>query len=383
MSRDEGVPTVVTNSVVGDRIKLAGLKLEEEDKMDRRMTRGDNNCVNSSLDEHEEYQPAESTSQFNHHSQPGTILAECGSNTNHNNNRTALGSDLKNQIFEVDTKRMAGSEVNPRWSKNSSIHESHLASQQISGCPVFVSDPESTSGHIQTLESPPYDHDIFGGLYTGPCIQSTLCAELLLAPASTRDSNVHLVQSTTGVLVSDYRGPDDGSASVSTAQTSTIQEQSCKTSSVFSTKLDTQRLTQQVVASENPIPQTSTMASQDPEITLLGEVSETAALQSQSLVSQISGLLRPQLGLASASRLERPCSLNLSSTCISSGEPKLKFKTMDIFSAQWFFLHRSVLNRNSQNTESKYQNFDFWLQLRSKGRQIYWTVLGKSCIVFL
>lgn len=255
---------------------------------------------------------------------------------------------------------MAGSEVNPRWGKNSSIHESHLASQQISGCPVFVSDPVSTtSGHIQTLESPPYDHDIFGGLYTGPCIQSTLCAELFLAPASTRDSNVHLVQSTTGALVSDYRGPDDGSASVSTVQTSTIQEQYCKTSSVFSTKLDTQSLTQQVVASENPIPQTLTMASQDPEITLLGEVSETAALQSQSLVSQISGLLQPQLGLASARRLERPCSLNVSSTCISSGEPKLKFKTLNIFSAQWFFLHQSVLNCYGQNTESKIQNFDF------------------------
>lgn len=317
-----GVPTVVTNSFVGARIKLAVMKLEEEDKMDRRMTRGDNNSVNSSLDEHEEYQPAECTSQYSHHSQSGTILAECGSNTNNNNNRTAQGSDLKNQSFEVDNDRMAGSEVNPRWGKNCLIHESHLASQQISGCPVFVSDPESTtSGHIQTLESPPYDHDIVCGLYTDPCIQSTLCAELLSAPASTRDSNVHLVQSTTGAFVSDYRGPDYGLASVSTAQTSKIQEQACKTSSVFSTKIDPQSFTQQVVASENPNPQTSTMHSQDPEITILGGVSETAALQSQSLVSQISGLLQPQLGLASASRLERPCSLNLSSTCISSGEP--------------------------------------------------------------
>lgn len=365
-----GVPTLVTNGIIdGGRTNPTGPQLEEEDKMDRGMIGGEDNCMNllnSSPDEHEpllqrEQPPAESTPtphQHHHHqSRPGNIPSGRVSNSNNNNNRIALGSDVKFQGLEVDPERMIGSEV----SRGGGINSAKPETQQISGSPasypvsnlenkILLSNPAkgATSGRVQILQAPPTGQDRGPGLYTGPCVWRALVALPVLAPQSTRSPKAHLVQSTT--LVPGCRDPDSGLASSSTTPASQAQEPATKTSTSSSTALDARTLTPEVqalkasdpeasvleasvenqkvsplVASENPAPENSALESQDPEIAVITEAPATqpAALQSPALVPQTPSVLRPQMGLAKAKRPERPCSLDLSSSCISSGEPRL------------------------------------------------------------
>lgn len=361
------VPTLVTNGIIdGGRTNPAGPQLEEEDKMDRGMIGGEDNCMNllnSSPDEHEpllqrEQPPAESTPTPHHHqSRPGNIPSGQASNSNNNNNRIALGSDVKFQGLEVDPERMIGSEVS--W--GGGINSAKPEPQQISGSPtsdpvsnlenkILLSNPAkgATSGRVQILQAPPTGQDRGPGLNTGPCARRALVALPVLAPQSTRSPKAHLVQSTATTLVPGCRDPDSGSASSSTTPASQAQEPATETSTSSSTALDAQTLTPEVqglkasdpetsvlgasvenqkvsplVASENPAPENPALESQDPEIAVLTEApaSEPAALQSPALVPQTPSLLRPQM--AKAKRPERPCSLDLSSSCISSGEPRL------------------------------------------------------------
>lgn len=115
-----GVPTLVTNGLIGGgRTNPAGPQLEEEeDKMEELMMRGEDtrlNLLNFSPDEHEpllrrEQPPAESEHLPHHQLRAGNVLSGRGSNSNNNNNRAALGSEVKIHGLEIHGNIM-GSEV--------------------------------------------------------------------------------------------------------------------------------------------------------------------------------------------------------------------------------------------------------------------------------
>lgn len=356
-----GVPNLVTNSIVGDgQTNPAGPQLEEKDKMNVGMI-GEDHCMsllNCSPDEHvpllrREQPPAESTPilhQHHHHqSQPGNNPSKRVSNSNNNNNnRIALGSDIKMHGLEVDHERMTGSEVSQGGGISSAKPEPHLASQQLNGSSVsenkmLLYDParSATSGHVQIIQPPPIGQDRGQGSYTGPCFQSVCFAEPVLALLSTTSPKAHLVQSNATALVLGCRDVHSGLAPSSAAPASQAQELATKTltssstatnaqtlkalkvtgpeASVLEASLESQKVSS-LVAYKNPV-----LQSQDPEIAPLAEASapEPAAPQSPASVPQTLSWLWPQMGLAKTKRPERPCSLDLSSSCISSGEPRL------------------------------------------------------------
>lgn len=303
-SYSAGVPTLVTNGVIGrGRTNPAGPQVEEEEKMERGMIGGEDNCMNLlnfSPDEHEplltsEQPPAESEPlphPHHHQSRPGSILTGRGTNSNNNNNRIASGSGVKIQ--------------------GSPKPEPHLAGQQI-----------SESG--PTPQVPPIGQ---GSEDTGPCVQRTLCTKPVLTPRPTRSPKAHLVQFTASPPVPGCSNPDSGSAS----PVSQAQEPATKT-------LTSQAQDPLILAPENqplkapgpdptdpeaPEPEKTVVLSQDPETTTLAEAStpEPAALQSRAS-DPTPAQLRPQMGPTKAKRPVRPSSLDLSSSCISSGEPTL------------------------------------------------------------
>ncbi|KAM9346921.1 bone morphogenetic protein receptor type-2-like [Symphorus nematophorus] len=343
-----GVPTLVTNGVIGGgRTNPAGPQLEDEDKMERRMMGGEESCMNllnSSPDEHEpllrrEQPPAESEPpphlHLHHQSRPGNILSGRGSNANNNNNRTASGSDVKIQGSEVKPERMVDSEVRQGGAVSAPKPETH----QISGLPapvlnlentVLLSGPAggATSGHGHTQQAPPTGQDRDQGSDTGQCVHR----DPVLTPRLTTNPEDHLVQSAVTSLVPDCRDQD----SVSTSQ---AQEPATKTSTSSSNAPDGQTIApesqalrpsdadapvmnQKASSLDVPAPENPAFQSQD---STLSEASapEPAALQSPALDPQTAGLLRPQTGAAKTKRPERPCSLDLSSSGISSDDVSL------------------------------------------------------------
>ncbi|TMS06193.1 Bone morphogenetic protein receptor type-2 [Larimichthys crocea] len=303
-SYSAGVPTLVTNGVIGrGRTNPAGPQVEEEEKMERGMIGGEDNCMNLlnfSPDEHEplltsEQPPAESEPlphPHHHQSRPGSILTGRGTNSNNNNNRIASGSGVKIQ--------------------GSPKPEPHLAGQQI-----------SESG--PTPQVPPIGQ---GSEDTGPCVQRTLCTKPVLTPRPTRSPKAHLVQFTASPPVPGCSNPDSGSAS----PVSQAQEPATKT-------LTSQAQDPLILAPENqplkapgpdptdpeaPEPEKTVVLSQDPETTTLAEAStpEPAALQSRAS-DPTPAQLRPQMGPTKAKRPVRPSSLDLSSSCISSDDVSL------------------------------------------------------------
>lgn len=287
-----GVPTLVTNGMIGGgRTNLAGPQLEEEDKMEGGMTGGEDNhmnLLNSSPDEHEpllrrEQPPAESEPlpHVHHQSRAGNILSGRGSNSNNNNNRIALRSNMKIQGIEVKPERMIGPEVGQGGGINSPKSERDPGRQQISGSPAIA--PVSNLENRILLSGPS------GGVDSVP--SSAKAPEVLFREAP-------------GTPVPQ------------------AQEPATETSTSSSKPLVLEALT---LAPENPAPETPALESQDSETTALAEASapEPAALQSPALDPQTPVLLRPQMGPAKSKRPERPCSLDLSSSCISSGEPRL------------------------------------------------------------
>lgn len=293
------VPTTVKNGIIDSgRTNPAGPQLEEEDKEDTGILGGEDymNLLNPSPDEHEplllrEQRPAKSppTANRHHHhqSKPGNIPLGQGSNTNNNNNNITLESDVKVQGLEVDPKRIISSEVTQRGGINSAKPEPHLSSQLIIRSPVdpvlnlenkiLLSDQgkSATSAPAQILRAPSTGQDIGQSLHTGPCVQRALLASV----------------------------PDD---SVKKQKVSTF------------------------VASENSAPENLPLHSEHPETAAHTEVQalESEVLQSSALVLQTPSLLRSQAGLSKAKRPERPCSLDLSSSCISSGEFKCSWSVV-------------------------------------------------------
>lgn len=363
-----GVPTLVTNGMIsGGRTNPAGPHLEEEDKMEGGMTVGEDthmSLLNSSPDEHEpllrrEQPPAESEplSHLHHHhhqSRAGTMVSGQGSNSNNNNNRIALGSNVKIQGLEVEPERMISSEVGLCGVIYSPKPEPHQPSQQKTGSPATV--PVSNLENEIPFSSPAgpatSDHDptSWGRGHssdTGPCIQRAPFPEPALTPDSIRSVKAHLVHSTATALVTGCRDPDSGSTPnsakapvlVSEAPGSPASQAQDPTTSTSSPKalvshalalalkiqalkppdvlvMNPKASVLEVPAIANPAPETPTLEPQNSETTAVAETSapEPAALEPQT---------QAQMGPAKARRRERPCSLDLSSSCMSSDEVSL------------------------------------------------------------
>lgn len=327
-----GVPTLVTNSMIGGgRTNPAGPQEEEEDKMEGRMIRGEDtrlNLLNFSPDEHEpllrrEQPPAESEHFPHHQSQAGNILSGRSSNSNNNNNRAALGSRVKIQGFEVKPESIIGSQVSLDRGISIPKPEQHLARWQISGSPA-----------AQATD-------------TGTCLQKTLVPEPILA---SRNSHNHLDHSE----VPGCRDPDSISTKAQEALVpeapgtlaSQGQEPGPETSSSETTVLPLNLTTEtpdlaapasepetpvgdpetsplEVPVSKNPPPETPVM--EGSETTVLAEASppESAVIQ-VATDFQNPGLLPSYVRQNGVRRPERPCSLDLSSSCISTGKLRLK-----------------------------------------------------------
>ncbi|XP_026151911.1 bone morphogenetic protein receptor type-2-like [Mastacembelus armatus] len=336
-SYNAGVPTLVTNSMIGGgRTNPAGPQLDEEDQVEGRMTAGEDdqlNLLNFSPDEHEpllrrEQPPAESEPlpHLHHQSRAGNILSGRGSNSNNNNNRIALGSEVKIQGLEVKSERMMGSQVSPGTGISNPKHESHLLSQTISGSPAAV--PLS---HMENLL-------LYGqaeqATATGPCLQDVV-AELVLASGQIQNPEFHLIHSAATVQVPDARDPDCGSTEApkvvvpETSGTPPLKALD-KTPETLDTSskavvLDVQKPSTadaptlgatascsedsrlEFPTSENPAPETPVLGSQ---------TSVPAAAQT----GPTADLLQSQMGQTKARRPERPCSLDLSSSCIYSDD---------------------------------------------------------------
>ncbi|XP_070832469.1 bone morphogenetic protein receptor type-2-like isoform X2 [Chaetodon trifascialis] len=332
-----GAPTLVTNGIIGGgRTNLAGPQLEDDDKMERGIVGGEDNCMNllnSSPDEHEpllrreqppgESEPIPHLHHHHHQSRPGNILSGRGSNSNNNNNKLALGSDVKIQGLQVEHERMIGSEVSEGRGINSTKSEPHLASQLISGSPanasvsnlenkILLSAPagSTTLGHAQTLQDPCTDQDRGQGSGPGPCVLRAPFAEPVSTTKSTRGPKADLDHSIASALVPECRDPEiqvpkpsDPEAPVVIRKASPLE----------------------VPASENPVRQTTALDSQDLETAALADAAtpEVAAPHSPALDPQTPHLLQTQMRLAKVKRPERPCSLDLSSSCISSDDVSL------------------------------------------------------------
>ncbi|XP_040912587.1 bone morphogenetic protein receptor type-2-like [Toxotes jaculatrix] len=306
-----GVPTLVTNGMIG-RTNPAGPQLEEEDKMEGGMIRGEDshlNLLNFSPDEHEpllrrEQPPAESEPlpHLHHQSRSGNILSGRGSNSNNNNNRPTVKG------LEVKPERMMGS---------------------VSQC----------------------GQDRDQGSVIGPCPQKALVAEPALAFEHTKNPEAYLVYST----VTGCRDADSGStktpemllpkapgipvsqapdsapeASTSSSQVVVLdtltlahEPSTTETPALVALASDPEALvwnreasSLEVPASEDLTPETPDSESQDSETTALTEASAP-----EPAVPQVSAF--DQVGQTKARRPERPCSLDLSSSCIFSDDVSL------------------------------------------------------------
>ncbi|KAI3356049.1 hypothetical protein L3Q82_017162 [Scortum barcoo] len=310
-----GVPTLVTNGMIGGgRTNPAGPQLEEEVKMEGGMIGGEENhtnLLNSSPDEHEpllrrEQPPAESEPlpHVHHQLRAGNILSTRASNSNNNNNRMALSSNIKIQGMEDKPERMIGPEVSQGRDINSPKHELDPASQQISGTPAITP--------VSNLENKILLSGLSGEVDSAPSSAKPL---EVLFPDAQRNPSSQAQNTATEISISSSKAPvfkDLTTPPKIQAQTDPVLETPVMNPKVSSLK---------VFASENPAPDIITLA-------------EASAPQSEALESPVSNpqtpvLLRPQMGPTKSKRPERPCSLDLSSSCISSeGIHFLKFLSL-------------------------------------------------------
>ncbi|XP_061580070.1 bone morphogenetic protein receptor type-2-like isoform X1 [Cololabis saira] len=264
-----GVPTLVTNSMIGGgRTNPAGPQLEEEEKVEAGMSRGADshlNLLNFSPDEHEpllsrEQLPAESEPipRLHNRHQDGNVSSARGPNSNNNNNRLALGSEAKVHNSERNTC----SEIGQR------------------------------GGVVRPRPEPqPHTSD------TGPCQKA---------------------EETASAEVEDL---EKVFPEVSESQASQEQELEAKASSSEALISDALTLdqTEGLPASHSRVSPLQVSASESLESAVaVSYVSEPADLQ--SLEPLAPGLLQSQMRQTKARRPERPCSLDLSSSCISSDD---------------------------------------------------------------
>ncbi|KAK2905554.1 hypothetical protein Q8A73_009497 [Channa argus] len=337
-SYNAGVPILVTNGMIGGgRTNLAGPQLEEEDKMEEGMMRGEEtrlNVLNFTPDEHEpllrrEQLPAESEPLPHPQSRAPNILSGRGSNSNNNNNRQPVGSEVKMQGLEIKPESLMVSEVSPN-------PDSQLAHQQT---PAHLTNDSLSNTKTKALLSSP----IGPATETGTCIYKALVAKPLLASEHTQIPKIHLAHSE----VPRCRDPDFGLIKApevllpEAPASPALQAQDLYPATSFSKTvvLDSITLAQKcsctdapavaapasdpvvnsapdVPSSENTVPENLILEPWDSETTGLrkASASEPAFLQASPDV------LPPQLGQSKVKRPERPCSLDLSSSCMSSDD---------------------------------------------------------------
>lgn len=315
-----GVPTLVTNSMIGGgRTNPAGPQLEEEeDKMEGRMMRGEETLLNFSPDEHEpllsrEQPPAESEHAPHLPPQAGNTLSGRGSNSNNNNNRAALGSWVKIQGFEVKRQSIIGSQVSVDRGISSLKPEKHLTNQQVSGSPAAQATDKGT------------------------CLQKTLVPDPILASRNSQNPKAHLNH----YEVLGCRDPDSISTKSEEApgtlasQGQEIGPETSTSSLVLPLNLDQMLSTTEMPdlapdsepeTSETPPLDVPVSKNPPPEKRVI-EGSETTALSGASPpdsaalhVFQDPGLFPSPVRQNVVRRPERPSSLDLSSSCISTGK---------------------------------------------------------------
>ncbi|XP_049905209.1 bone morphogenetic protein receptor type-2-like [Epinephelus moara] len=337
-----GVPTLVTNGMIGGgRTNPAGPQLEEEEKMEGGIMGGEDNrmnLLNSSPDEHEpllrrEQPPAESEPpphlhHLHHQSRAGNIISGRGSNSNNNNNRIPPGSDIKIQGLEDEPGRMIGLEVSQGQGISTPKPEPHPASQQLSGSTTPVSSLENKILLSGQARQDPSDHDLTPqapptGSDTGPCVQKVQTSD------STRSPEDHLVHSAATALVPGCRNTDFGSAKtpvlvseVPGSSVSQAQDPATSTTPSKALVLNALSLTTGDQALKAPAsdPEAPVLERPDPENQNSETKGPAEAPTPQPTALQSSAL---DLGSAKAKRRERPCSLDLSSSCISTDDASL------------------------------------------------------------
>ncbi|XP_069010602.1 bone morphogenetic protein receptor type-2-like [Embiotoca jacksoni] len=257
-----GVPTLVTNGTVGGgRTNPAGPQVEDEDKMEGGMSEGEDsrlNLLNFSPDEHEPLLRREQPPAEREPPPPPPPHHHHHSRAGNILSGRGSNSNNNNNRLAVgsEVKVCRGLEVGP----GGPAPEPQPAIQLTSG---FPPGNQTSSGSAPTAfaKAPILDASVFTQKPSSP--------ETAEAPASNPEAAV----------------------------------------------LDPEASTQEV-------PATETLEIQSPETVAVVEnsVPEPAALQSPALEPQTPGLLRSQVGPTKARRPQRPCSLDLSSSCISSDD---------------------------------------------------------------
>lgn len=298
-SHSAGVPTLVTNGVIGGgRTNPAGPQTEDEEgTMDGGVRGGEDsrlNLLNFSPDEHEpllsrEQLPAESEAPppaHHRHSHAGSILSGRGSNSNNNNNRLALPSSA---------------DPPPTSDLEQKV--------QLSGPSGLLSSSKALS-----LQAPPTTHSQSKGVDTGLCFQED--SETTSTPRCAQNSKGHPVRCVTAALPRGCKDSDLTKASVSQASPGP----DAPTEALILLQKPSSPGTP---GASSPEEQTlEALGSEDSDTTAPAEASgpQLAGLQSSALEPQTAGRMRSQVGQTKARRPERPCSLDLSSPCTSSGE---------------------------------------------------------------
>ncbi|TNN69541.1 Bone morphogenetic protein receptor type-2 [Liparis tanakae] len=322
-SSSASVPALVTNVVTGGgQTNPAGPQLEDEDKMEGVGLAGQDdrcmNLLNSSPDEHEpllkrEQPPAESEPlpPLHHHrqSQAGNIGSGQGSNYNNNNNRSALGSKGKIQGLKVER----GSEVRQDRSITSSKPESHPARR-------------APSDRDPAPQDRAYGSD--------PFVKRACLVEPVLTSESARSPK--MVHSLARALIPDHpvslpvpEGLGSPASHVKGPNTSNSYS-TARVSDALTLVPEKQAFKPPDSDPESPIgnPKASVSEVQVSANQHSGTPAEASALEPgpleiPALVPRAQGVLQIQVGPARAKRRERPCSLDLSSSCVSSEDVSL------------------------------------------------------------
>lgn len=294
-SHSAGVPTLVTNGVIGGgRTNPAGPQTEEEEgTMDGGVRGGEDsrlNLLNFSPDEHEpllsrEQLPAESEAPppaHHRHSRAGSILSGRGSNSNNNNNRLALASS-------ADPPPTSDLEQKVQLSAPSGLLSSSKALLR---------------------QAPPTTHSQSEGVDTGLCFQED----------SETTSTSRCAQNSKGCVTAALpRGCKDSDLTkASVSQASPAPD--APTEALILLQKPSSPGTPGALSPEEQT--LEALGSEVSDTTAPAEASgpQLAGLQSSALEPQTAGLMRSQVGQTKARRTERPCSLDLSSPCTSSGE---------------------------------------------------------------
>ncbi|MED6242827.1 hypothetical protein ATANTOWER_010310, partial [Ataeniobius toweri] len=278
-SHSSGVPILVTNKTRGiGKTNPAGPQEEEVDEVRRRGGDGDSQLnlnLNFSPDEHEpllrrEQLPAESDPPPPprlHHGPPSRAGGR-GSNSNNNNNRLALGSEV------------------------------HLPAE------VSVPEPEPRNREPPAAVSVMEPKILISGLET-----------LLVHPAGRGEgSDTETCQKEVKTLTGGFLGGLKEQNSASSATLSKVQTSE-------PSKVHQNPTLEEIVATGVPLLDISTLEAKALDsASAEGPTSEPAGLQNRSSEPQTAGVLQSQLRQTKTRRPERPCSLDLSSSCISSDE---------------------------------------------------------------